>query len=291
MQEINSLEKINAELEEKLAECSREIEELNGKLQIIQEQLVKSEKMASLGSLVAGVAHEINTPIGIGVTSVTFLEENINKINKLYHSGKFKKSDLEHFLKTGKEAVSSTLSNLFRAAELIKSFKQVAVDQTSDEIRKFSVRDYIEEILLSLKPQYKRTGHVVEVVGDDDIIIKNSPGALMQIITNLVVNSLIHGFEGIEKGHISIAVKAVKNNVEILYQDDGCGMGEDVLENIFKPFFTTKKGDGGSGLGLYIVYNLITVKMGGVIECESHLGKGVLFRMILPGIEVEHAAG
>jgi signal transduction histidine kinase len=256
----------------------------------LQSKLVEAEKASSLGSLVAGVAHEINTPIGIGVTSITFLEEQLQRIEKLYFSGAVKKSDLEHFISSGKEAVASTLNNLRRAAELIRSFKQVAVDQTSGEKRSFNVKEYIDEILLSLKPKYKRTDHKVEVTGKDDMVVTNFPGALMQVITNLVMNSLLHGFEDVATGTILISVDAQGTDAVILYTDDGCGMNAEVKEKIFNPFFTTKKGEGGSGLGMHIVDKLVTGRMEGSIECESSPGKGVRFKIIIPDIEDDHAA-
>lgn len=286
----DALEKLNAELEDRVAERTHELEVMIEKLRSTQSQLVESEKMASLGNLVAGVAHEINTPIGIGVTSVTFLEEKLNNIDTLYTSGRFKRSDLESFLKTGKEAIASTLSNLRRAAELIQSFKQVAVDQTSEDRRIFNVKSYVEEILLSLRPKYKRTKHVVEVVGDDDATVKSYPGALMQIITNMVVNSLVHGFEDKEQGHIEITVRNDNKEVEVLYRDNGKGMSEDDRTKVFEPFFSTKKGRGGSGLGMHIAYNLVTQKMGGTIECKSTPGEGTLFKITIPGIEAWNAA-
>lgn len=290
MSEVAILEKKNAEMEEELRECRLKVSKLSQQIKVIQAQLVKSESMSSLGGLVAGVAHEINTPIGIGVTSMTFLEEKIQKIDKLYRSGQFKKSDLESFLKSGSEAVNSTLYNLRRAADLISSFKQVAVDQTSDSMREFNVKDYVEEILSSLKPKYKRTGHSVSVRGSDDVLVMNSPGALVQIITNLVMNSLIHGFEGIENGQIILTIDNYSDGAEIIYSDNGRGMSEEISSRMFEPFFTTKEGSGGSGLGMHIVKSLISAKMNGSIEFESIPHEGVSFNIKIPNFGGEHAS-
>jgi signal transduction histidine kinase len=250
-----------------------------------QSQLVQAEKMAALGTLVAGVAHELNTPIGVAVTAASTLEVWTQDFVKRYKEGGLKKSEMEAYIQTAETGANLTLRNLERAANLIQSFKQVAVDQTHDEMRRFKVGAYIHEIITSLQPMLKTTQHRVELVATNDIEVLNFPGALSQIITNFIQNSLKHAFEGFRTdGFITIVVaKANDMDVAITYSDDGAGIPDDVLPRIFDPFFTTKPGEqGGTGLGLHIAYNLATQKMGGTLRVESKEGVGTTFFMTMP---------
>lgn len=247
-----------------------------------QKQLVESEKMSSLGGLVAGVAHEINTPVGIGVTTASSMESKAKKFSELYKTGKVSRADFEKFIENMVSSSSLLLSNLHRAAELIQSFKQVAVDQSSEQPRQFSLKEYIDEVLASLAPKIKKTQHQVNVTCQQDFTINSIPGALSQITTNLIMNSLQHGFENIEKGLITIDIKKEKSNAHLIYQDNGCGMSEENLKKIFEPFFTTKRGQGGSGLGMHIVYNLASQTLNGSINCTSTMDKGTTFDLIFP---------
>jgi len=252
------------------------------KLKNTQKQLVQSEKMASLGGLVAGVAHEVNTPVGIGVTAASFLERKTSEIVDYFTKGKLKRSDLEKYLNLSVDSTSAILTNLNRAAELIQSFKQVAVDQTVEEKRRFNIKNYINEILKSLKPKYKRTKHQINVYCPEDIEITSFPGAFMQILTNLIMNSLVHGFENIEQGNIFINIAKSNDKIHFVYSDDGHGMTQEQCEKIFDPFYTTKRGHGGTGLGMHVVYNLITQTLNGSIECNSVPGRGTVFSITLP---------
>jgi PAS domain S-box-containing protein len=247
-----------------------------------QNQLIQSEKMASLGGLVAGVAHEINTPLGISVTASSFLERKTREIKELFDQNRLKRSDFKKYIEIGLESASSILSNLNRAAELIQSFKQVAVDQTVEEKRPFGLNHYINEVFISLRPRYKRTDHEISINCPDNLELNSYPGVIMQVITNLVMNSLIHGFDGIEKGHISIEIIERDSKVMIVYSDDGRGMNDEQLAKIFDPFFTTKRGQGGTGLGMHIVYNLVTQTLGGEIECNSTPDQGTVFSIRIP---------
>lgn len=276
------LKRLNQELEERVQGRTKQLRDSLETLQKAQGQLVEAEKMASLGGLVAGVAHEINTPLGLGVTSISFLEEKMDWLEKAYSTNTMKRSDLDKFLHTAREAVNSSMFNLRRAAQLIQSFKQVAVDQTSEALREFDVKDYLEEVLTSLRPKYKRTNHHVALTGDSGIKMMSYPGALTQVIANLLVNSLLHGFDGIESGEISISVSKQDKNVVIVFADNGHGMTEEQRTKIFEPFFTTRRGQGGSGLGMHIVYNLIHQKLGGTIYCESQPEKGAVFTIRVP---------
>ena len=267
----------------------KDLEKANIELKILletfertQDQLVQSEKMAALGELVAGVAHEINTPVGVGVTAASFLDAKTSEFKKIYSSGELKRSELENYLQTVEEVSNSILINMERAAELISSFKQVAVDQSSETRRIFNLKEYISEILLSLRPRYKKTGHKIEVNCDENIELNSFPGAFSQILNNLIMNSLIHGFEGIENGIIQINISRQDETIVFVYRDNGRGMDKKQKEKAFDPFYTTMRGKGGTGLGMSIVFNLVTQTLKGSIECESSPGNGVCFTMKFP---------
>lgn len=254
-------------------------------LNLAQSQLVETEKMAALGRLVSGVAHEINTPIGVSVTASSSLSFDIKKIKEQLESGQLKKSSLEVFIEHIEEGASIIERNLYRASSLIRNFKQVAVDQSVEDIRKLNLREYLEEILSSLRPKWKHSK--VNVVTDfpDDIEITTYPGALAQILTNLISNSLMHGFDdGKSSGDITIKINEDTDNVTLDYMDTGKGMSQETLQQIFDPFFTTKRGSGGSGLGMHIVYNLVTQKMKGTINCTSQPDDGCHIKIQLPKV-------
>jgi signal transduction histidine kinase len=283
IQELN--ETLEAKVEKRtlqLAESNKEISNALDKLKHTQKQLVESEKMAALGGLVAGVAHEINTPVGNGVTATSHLQESINAMQKQFSSNTMKKSDLEKFIELSSEASKIIMNNLSRASELIRSFKQVAADQTSDNKRVFNIKNYIEEVLLSLKPQLKKTKHTVTVDCPANISIYNEPGAFSHILTNLITNSLMHAYDENDTGHIHIEVKMLDaHQLQITYQDDGKGISPENIKNIFNPFFTTRRGSGGTGLGLHILYNKIAA-LGGTVACHSEVGKGTSFVLTVP---------
>jgi signal transduction histidine kinase len=261
---------------------NRELSETLDHLKSTQSQLVEAEKMAALGQLVAGVAHEINTPVGIGVTAASLLEEKTRIFGEAYKGGQMKRSDLENYLDIAGQSSTMILKNLQRAAELIQSFKQVAVDQSSEERRVFPVKAYLEEVLLSLHPKIKRTHHTVEIHAPDDLALDSYPGAFSQIVTNLVMNSLVHAYEADESGHLVFDLNQRDGYLIFEYADDGKGISKENLGKIFDPFFTTKRGQGGSGLGLHIIYNLVTQKLDGTIRCESAEGRGTRFLIEVP---------
>ncbi len=246
------------------------------RLKKTQEQLVHQEKMASLGALVAGVAHEINTPIGVGVTASSTLHGATEETLGLYENGKLTDSGLRKYMSTAMQSANILLTNLNRAANLIHSFKQVAVDQSSSETRQFNLREYIDEVLLSLRPRIKKTQVAVTVDVDSSISVHSYPGAISQILTNLVINSLIHAFPNGEAGEILVACELLENDeIRMHYTDNGVGMSDKNLQKIFDPFFTTRRGAGGSGLGMHIVYNLVNQQLGGSIAIESTEGQGI----------------
>ena len=262
---------------------NEELKETLNDLKKTQGQLVESEKMASLGALVAGIAHEINTPIGIGVTAASVLHDKTERFDSLFQDGGLKKSDLVGYIETCTQSSKMILSNLNRASGLIRSFKQVAVDQSSEGRRTFGVKEYLEEILLSLRPKLKKTKYIVSIQCDETIVLDSYPGAFSQVITNLILNSLLHAYpEDNDEGRLVISVSKKHNSLILKYADDGQGIDQDILDRIFDPFFTTKRGQGGSGLGLHLVYNLVTQKLKGSIECESKTGKGTTFIISLP---------
>jgi len=277
-QEVKDRQQAEAKVQEK----AKQLETTLHNLKQAEEQLIQTEKMAALGGLVAGIAHEINTPIGIGVTAISLLVEKTETFTKAFSSGAMKRSDLAKFLDLASQSSKMTLANLNRAAELIHSFKQIAVDQSSETRRSFNVKTYLEEILLQLSPKLKPTGHAVEIRGNHTLCLDNYPGVFSQIVTNLIMNSLIHAYDVGDRGTMTLEFQQIGNELVFEYGDDGKGIRPDHLNKIFEPFFTTKRGQGGSGLGLHIVYNLATQKMGGTIQCESQVDVGTQFILKIP---------
>jgi signal transduction histidine kinase len=280
-----SYEELEAKVQERTAELSvakNSAEQSLATLQVAQKQLVESEKMAALGGLVAGIAHEINTPVGVSITAASHLQEKMKELETGFKAGTIKKAELEKFLATSGETLVITMTNLNRAAELIASFKQVAVDQSSEDRRTFNFKNYLNEILLSLKHEYKRTSHRIEITGADDLEIDSYPGAFSQIVTNLLMNSLIHAYDPETEGSIRFDIRRENGSAVLRYSDNGKGIPPENLGRIFEPFFTTRRGKGGSGLGMHIVYNLVTTKLNGAINCASEVGKGTTFTVTFP---------
>jgi len=269
--------KINAKLQENVAALA----EANHQLSNAKDQLVESEKMAALGSLVAGVAHEINTPIGVSVTATTHLADQIDAFEKEYNAGQLKKSSLEELLIDAKDLSGILTRNLRRASELINNFKQVAVDQSSEDRREFELLSYIEELSQSLRPQLKQKKHNININSNSKIELNNFPGVIAQIITNLIMNSVNHGFINKTHGEIFIKLALENNEVIIDYQDNGIGLSEQQREKVFEPFYTTARSTGGSGLGMSISYNLIASKLNGTISCLKAT-EGAHFRITFP---------
>lgn len=296
---LHENEKINRALHRAQEQMEREIQQrkeayealereqeaqkvLIAKLEQAMNQLVQTEKLASLGSLVAGVAHELNTPLGISVTVSSSLKAMIDNIAGQIESGTLRKQTLVGFLDQSREAMGLLEKNIDRAARLIGNFKQVAVDQTSMRRRSFNLRQAIDDVLTALQPSLKHTAHNLEVTVDPGIVLDSYPGPIEQIISNLFNNSLVHGFEGIESGTIHIEAETAAEHVVLHYSDDGIGMSATTAKHVFDPFFTTKLGKGSSGLGLYIVYNMATAVLGGSISLSSTPGHGARFDLRLP---------
>lgn len=249
-----------------------------------QVQLIQSEKMAALGSLVAGVTHEINTPVGIALTGASLLAEKARKLRGLFEAGTMRRGDFADFMDTADEATQLMLLNIERAARLIQSFKRIAVDQASEERQVFELSDYIHEVLRSLGMRIRRSGHAVTVVCPEDLTLDSYPGAFGQILTNLVMNSLIHGYDAGRQGALRIAVAEEADEVTLVYADDGKGIAPEVRGRVFEPFFTTCRDNGGSGLGLNIVYTLVTRTLRGQVRLDSAPGAGAAFTLRFPRV-------
>jgi len=283
------LRRLNEELEERvetrtkeLAVANHDLQQMLDDVQRMQKQLVLAEKLAALGELVAGVAHEINTPVGVALSAGSTLAERNRALAALFSQGEMKRSDLTQFFEDSREGAEMILMNLDRASNLIRSFKMVAADQISENRRAFSVKAYIEEILLSLRAILKQTSIRVEVVCDGDLVIESYPGAFSQILTNLIINSLTHGFDPDQSGAIRIEACCTGGNLELRHADNGKGMSAEICDRIFEPFFTTARSQGSTGLGLHIVFNIVTRTLGGAITCESAPGQGTVFIMTIP---------
>jgi signal transduction histidine kinase len=268
----DSLENQNAALNQALTQ-----------LQEAQSELVRQEKLASLGQMVAGVAHEINTPLGICVTATSHLVEELRLTKEELAAGEMTEDSLNSFFDVVDQSLRIMTTNTQRAASLVRSFKQVAVDQSSDNIRNFNLCKYVGEILLSLQPKLKGRPVKVQVDCPADLEVNSFPGAVSQILTNMVVNSLVHGFERDQPGHITIRARLEEDDmIAFDYGDDGAGMDADTLDKLFDPFFTTKRGTGGSGLGAHILYNLVTGSLGGSLRVESNPGQGLQYYLRFP---------
>jgi len=264
--EVKERKKVEDELKKANIEISESLEEL----EFMQTFLVQTEKMAALGNLVAGLAHEINTPIGVAITASTYLEEISDKIS-------YDGTDTQKYNEDIKEASSIISKNLLKAGKLIRNFKLISTDQSSEEKRRFNLHEYLDEILLTLKPYTSKENHTIKVICDEGLIINSYPGAFAQIITNFIHNSFLHAFEPKESGEITIQIAYDDDSLTLTYEDNGKGMDQRILSKIFDPFFTTKRNKGGTGLGMYLVYNIVSQQLGGTIKCWSEQDVGTMF--------------
>jgi len=289
------LKQLNQELEMRVEDRTADLEVTNRALKEsiklikdAQKQLVENEKLAALGGMVAGMAHEINNPLGISVTAASYLDNMLKEFRK---PGKDNErllidSGFAESLDKMDESSRIILSNLRRASELVAGFKRMASDQSHEEKRTFNIKNYIEEILLSLRLETKRAMLSVELQSPDDLIIDSYPGAVSQIITNLVLNSIRHAFDFADGRKIKIDIRKESRYLKITFSDNGNGIPEDIRSKIFDPFFTTKRGEGGSGMGLHIVFNLVSNTLKGKIHCESKENKGTSFIIKIPASEL-----
>lgn len=283
-------QRLTSELDErKLAEeairrAKHNVDEAYTKLQATQASLVQAEKMASLGGLVAGVAHEINTPVGVILTSASVLSEETQHFRQQLDAGAVKKSDLVAYCDNAGESAKLILGNAERAAALIQSFKRVAVDQTSEARREYELQHYLHEVVTSLTPSLKRRPIRITVDCPEQVTMDGYPGALSQVLTNLLTNVLAHAFQGDEAGDVLIVAQHEAGTINLTFSDNGRGIPPEHLPKVFDPFFTTSRAQGGSGLGLHLVYNLVTQTLGGNIIVRSEPGVGTTFFITLPQV-------
>ena len=284
-----SLKKLNDELEgrvldrtEELSQANLEISNALSELRNTQQQLVEADRMAFLGGLVAGVAHEINTPVGTILTAITKLEEQQQQFALLCQQQSVSKKELLLFLKHIGSACKITIENINRAAELVANFKQVAVDQSSEECRQFLLAENLNSIVLSLQPKIKVTNIKVAIDCDSTLLIRSYPGAFAQVITCLILNSIVHGFKPLQPGNILIRVNQSEHSLYLFYSDDGVGLSAEGKEKLFEPFYTTIRGCGGSGLGGHIIYNLITQTLKGDVKVDKGVSHGFKLDIKLP---------
>lgn len=268
-------------------------EEAVSRLTRAQEALVQAEKLASLGSLVVGIAHEINTPLGIAMTCVTHLADTTARLRQMFEADDIGIDDFERYLTGATDATDLIVANCERAGNLIQSFKQVAVDRSSEKRRSFDLALAIRDTVLSLGPKLQREGHRVTVDCPAGLAVDSYPGALSQVLGNLVSNSLIHGYDPGVSGLLAIVVDQPEpGQLRLVYRDDGKGIAPEHLGQIFDPFFTTRRGSGGAGLGLHIVYNLVTGPLQGRIAAASEAGGGAAFTLSFPqAVKPSRAAG
>jgi C4-dicarboxylate-specific signal transduction histidine kinase len=292
-QELRSL---NEELEDRVARRTEDLMKSNldlsealAAVEQAKDDLIQAEKLAALGRLVAGVAHEMNTPLGNGRIAITTLIEKLSRFERGVAEG-LRRSELESFVEGVRTSTEIAERNLLRASRLISSFKQVAADRTSSRRRKFQLLEVIDEVVLTLSPSMKRQPIEVRVAVPDDIRMDSYPGELGQALTNMMENCVLHAFKGREGGSIEIAaVLEAQDQVVVTVSDDGVGMSEEVASRAFDPFFTTGLGQGGTGLGLFITHNSVTNVLGGNISLHSQPDQGVRFVMELPLVAPESA--
>lgn len=250
--------------------------------QQMQNELVQIEKLAALGGLVAGVAHEVNTPIGVMLSAATHLKAETQKTLRAYQAGELSEEGLSEYFATAAQATQLMALNSQRAADLIQSFKQVAVDQTGGERRTFDVASYIDEVLLSLRPHLKKSHVTIHVDCPPQLTMDSLPGAFSQVLTNLLMNALTHAFAPEQAGNIVIAVAEEGRHICLTFSDDGKGIAPELHARVFEPFFTTRRASGGSGLGLHIVHSIVTQSLKGTLAFDSQVGEGTIFVLHLP---------
>lgn len=286
---IQETTELNQTLEDKVAQrtfeyelSNRLLEENLQHLKTAHDQLVQSEKLAALGAIVAAVAHELNTPIGNCLAVASTMQNDTTALEKEMGRGELRRIQLQEYVETVAEGLGLLLRGLDRAVKLVTSFKQVAVDQIAERRRAFDLKEVVEGVIALMQTTLKATPYQVELDVPAGVEMNSYPGPVEQIITNLVNNSVLHGFHGRDHGVIRIAASLEGEKVRLLYSDDGLGMPEKVLRHIFDPFFTTRLGSGGSGLGMSICYNLVTGPLGGALAVNSTPGQGCEFSIVLP---------
>ena len=285
------IERVNANLEGLVSErthalvaANAALQETLQRLQATQQELVEREKLAALGGLVAGVAHEINTPVGVAVTAASLWQDRTVALRAAMDANTMRRSELVAYFDLAQQLSEVVATNLGRAGALVRDFKQVAVQQSSDTVEEFGLLEAVQAAVSSVAPEWKRSAVVVEVSGDPGVRLRAAPGFVFQVVSNLVVNALRHAFPAGRSGHVRFVVERGAGEAVLRYADDGVGIAPEILPKIYEPFFTTRRGSGGSGLGLHIVWNLVTGQLGGRIETASELGRGLSLNLYLPPV-------
>lgn len=278
------LEKNVAKRTAELEAANKELTETLHELKLTQDELIQSEKLTSLGHLVSGLAHEVNTPLGVSVTSASFLSEQLKQLEALLANNQLSRAQVETFIEKSREGASLLQHNLTRASDLVGSLKHIAVEQSSEPHDAIDFMACLREVLQDLSPQLNKSNIEVSLTGPNQLLCATSPGSIAQIMTHFVMNSIQHAFHNESSPAISIQVEVFEEALLLTYTDNGCGMDDETCRQIYDPFFTTSRGQGASGLGMNIVFNLVTKKLGGGIKCFSHPGGGAEFLIRLPGV-------
>jgi len=278
---LQSFSQIDNQMQQ-IREANEEIRKSKDELHSMLTKLADNEKFAMISTLVASIAHDVSSPLGISITALSYFENLTHTIEKNYKLAKVTKTDFEVFINHASESTTIIGVNLQRAFDLMRSFKDMIADQCNEEKRVFNVGEYLSDILLSLKPKLKTSTHTVNLDCPPDIVLNSFPGAFSQIITNLIINSVVHGFEDMKNGIISLSIKSSSGMVELYYHDNGKGISPEHINVLFDPFFTTKRGRGGTGLGTHIIHRTVTKTLNGTIRCESEVGNGTTFYIQFP---------
>ncbi|MBS1196477.1 MAG: hypothetical protein H6R18_262 [Proteobacteria bacterium] len=283
LQMEEAMKTLNASLESQVVARTVALSQALDTLKNAQAELLQSEKLASLGSLVAGISHELNTPIGNALTVASTLQEKAKQFNRLTNEGQLKKSSLLDFLNSAEEMCDLLYRSCKRSSDLVHSFKQIAVDQTTEHRRQFDLRTLVDDVLVTLRPSFKMPAWQVNVEVPEGIECDSYPGPLVQVLTNLIQNAFIHAFDGRESGEVLVAAHLnIKGMVRLTVRDNGNGMDAATKKRIFDPFFTTRMGRGGTGLGLSISHQIATAVLGGSLKVTSKLGHGSTFILSFP---------
>lgn len=281
---LTAQDRIKQMTEDENARLELLIKQKTKELETAMSELLEKEKMASLGNLVSGISHEINTPLGVAVSAISHLDVTMKEYVEKISNGKVSKRQFDEFIDTLNESIAISLRNLDRAKDLINSFKRISVDQSNSNNQDFKIIDYIRVTINSLFHELKVHNVTVRIEGEEQEIYGN-PGGFSQVLTNLIMNSIIHGFENMEAGEILIEVRSTNGNLEVIYMDNGKGIDETVINKIFEPFFTTNRTKGGSGLGLNIVHNIIYGQFNGTIHVQNRIEAGVEFIITIPNVD------
>jgi len=280
-----NLSRLNQRLDRRVKERTRDLEKSMEDLTMAQERLIQTEKMAALGGLVAGVAHEINTPLGTSTTATSYLQTIVNKLKEKYQSNEMTKSDLDKFLEDSTDSLEIIRYNLTRSSEIVRDFKNVAVEKALEDFFTIELFGFLHEVIQSIGPRFEDSKPEFELFIDPNLKIRTDPKQLHQVFSNLFLNAWIHGFEQSAGGKITLRAGQKLGSTWIQIQDNGKGMRKDEKLKAFNPFYTTKRGAGGTGLGLHIVYNIVVSSLRGQIELESEEGKGSIFTITLPDLD------